>query len=168
MIKEFFGILQLRRDNLSNYQKIETSYTPKNGEVLLIDTPKNGLLAKVGNGKTLLKDLPYSFGEKQIIFGYYYNNKFYYDLEHLEEITPQADKLFIDSSKSKIFIFNNNIFEQLNNLPTATSDIAGMVKLYPTTGYNTDGTMTQKAITEALDDKITASVDISDECIILI
>ena len=36
-------------------------------------------------------------------------------------------------------------------LPTASETVLGVLKLYNTTGDNTDGTMTQKAITQELD-----------------
>ena len=40
---------------------------------------------------------------------------------------------------------------------SATSTQAGIVKLYPSTGNNTDGTMTQSALKSALDNKLDAS-----------
>jgi hypothetical protein len=36
-------------------------------------------------------------------------------------------------------------------LPTASETVLGVLKLYNTTGDNTDGTMTQKAITSELE-----------------
>lgn len=50
--------------------------------------------------------------------------------------------------------------------PPASATIPGIVKLYSTTGQNTDGTMTQKAITDALDTKSKASVDLQDELLV--
>lgn len=43
----------------------------------------------------------------------------------------------------------------IKNKPnTGTSTVSGLTKLYTTTGANTDGTMTQSAITSALSDKV--------------
>ena len=43
----------------------------------------------------------------------------------------------------------------IKNKPnTGTSTVSGLTKLYTTTGANTDGTMTQSAITSALNDKV--------------
>ena len=42
--------------------------------------------------------------------------------------------------------------------PSASDTVAGIMKLYTGTGSNTDGTMTQDAITTALDDKFGATV----------
>ena len=51
-------------------------------------------------------------------------------------------------------------------LPTASSIEAGAVKLYATTGYNTDGTMTQKAITDELDLRFKTNVDEDNELLV--
>jgi hypothetical protein len=40
------------------------------------------------------------------------------------------------------------------------------MKLYSTTGQNTDGTMTQKAITDELDEKVEVTLNIEEELII--
>ena len=40
------------------------------------------------------------------------------------------------------------------------------MKLYETTGENTDGTMTQKAITEEINSKISTSVEEGNELLI--
>lgn len=45
---------------------------------------------------------------------------------------------------------------QWSELPylTASETQAGLIKMYSSSGTNTDGTMTQKAITDALSEKI--------------
>jgi hypothetical protein len=40
------------------------------------------------------------------------------------------------------------------------------MKLYSTTGHNEDGTMTQKAITEELGEKVEVTLNIEEELII--
>jgi hypothetical protein len=47
----------------------------------------------------------------------------------------------------------------LYNLPYANSKTAGVVKLYDEVGNNTDGSMTQKAITEELEKKVETSIE---------
>jgi hypothetical protein len=49
----------------------------------------------------------------------------------------------------------------------ASSEAAGLVKMYSETGTNEDGTMTQKSITDALNSKIGISLDGDSETIIL-
>lgn len=51
------------------------------------------------------------------------------------------------------------------SLPTASTETAGIMKLYSTTGENVDGTMTQKAITDELDKKFSVSIDAGEELI---
>jgi hypothetical protein len=51
-------------------------------------------------------------------------------------------------------------------LPTATATIPGVMKLYNTIGQNTDGTMTQKAITDELDDKVEIELNMDEELLI--
>lgn len=53
-----------------------------------------------------------------------------------------------------------------SNIPSASAKIAGVMKLYDTIGSNTDGTMTQKAITDELDDKVEVALNTSEEMII--
>lgn len=52
------------------------------------------------------------------------------------------------------------------DIPQATVDVAGIMKLYDNTGVNVDGTMTQKAITNELNKKIEAKVDEDNETVI--
>jgi hypothetical protein len=49
---------------------------------------------------------------------------------------------------------------------TATDTTPGIMKLYSTTGQNTDGTMTQKAITDELEEKVEVTLNIEEELII--
>ena len=73
----FNGIIRLRRDNDFNYDKIKDTFIPANGEVCLVDTARQGLRAKVGDGVTVFSELEYSDAqirsevESIIIRGYY-------------------------------------------------------------------------------------------------
>jgi hypothetical protein len=47
----------------------------------------------------------------------------------------------------------------------ASETIAGLTKLYSATGENTDGAMTQKAVTDLLAEKISMEVDSDNELV---
>lgn len=49
-MKKIEAVIQLRRDNDYNFEKVKNTFVPENGEVILIDTAKDGLRAKVGDG----------------------------------------------------------------------------------------------------------------------
>ena len=53
-------VITLRRDNDYNYEKVKNTFIPYNGEVILVDTARNGLRAKIGNGKATYAELPFS------------------------------------------------------------------------------------------------------------
>lgn len=51
--------------------------------------------------------------------------------------------------------------------PLADEDTFGLIKLYNSMGSNADGTMTQKAISDELKDKVEISLDTQEELIII-
>lgn len=158
-MKTINTIIQLRRDNEFNYP---TTYVPRNGEVLLIDTPTKGLQVKVGNGTSTFTQLDY-YASDIIVRGYYFENKFYSDNNHENLITGSNLKIYVDISTSKLYIYNEEQYTIINTVPYASSTDAGILKLYDTTGSNTDGTMTQKAITDQLNTKISVTVEAENE-----
>lgn len=158
-MKTINTIIQLRRDNEFNYP---TTYVPRNGEVLLIDTPTKGLQVKVGNGISTFTQLDY-YASDIIVRGYYFEDKFYSDNNHENLITGSNLKIYVDISTSKLYIYNEEQYTIINTVPYASSTNAGILKLYDTTGSNTDGTMTQKAITDQLNTKISVTVEEENE-----
>ena len=170
-MKTINTIIQLRRDNEFNYP---TTYVPRNGEVLLIDTPTKGLQVKVGNGTSTFTQLDY-YASDIIVRGYYFEDKFYSDNNHENLITGSNLKIYVDISTSKLYIYNEEQYTIINTVPYASSadakalekkglvEDAGILKLYDTTGSNTDGTMTQKAITDQLNTKISVTVEEENE-----
>ena len=158
-MKTINTIIQLRRDNEFNYP---TTYVPRNGEVLLIDTPTKGLQAKVGNGTSTFTQLDY-YASDIIVRGYYFEDKFYSDNNHENLITGSNLKIYVDISTSKLYIYNEEQYTIINTVPYASSTDAGILKLYDTTGSNTDGTMTQKAITDQLNTKVSVTVEEENE-----
>lgn len=77
------------------------------------------------------------------------------------------NKIYIDKQDNTIFYYNGVSYIPLNTtFSTASSDIAGIVKLYNTTGQNTDGTMTQKSITDELELRFKTDVDTDNELLV--
>ena len=175
MANSFNGILRLRRDNDYNYARIENTFIPANGEVCLVDTSDGKLRAKVGNGTTIFANLPYTDSgvineiHEVVVRGYYYGGVFYKDSAHIEVIEASESRIYIDISTCRIYSYNGTAYVIVggNEVATATASVAGILKLYDTVGQNTDGTMTQKAITDELDDKIEMDIDMANEMLIL-
>ena len=169
MAKVIKSIIQLRRDHDYNFELVKNTFIPANGEVVLVDTAI-GLRAKVGDGRTTYGQLTWTdsrFGDF-VIHGFYKDNEFYYDANFERKITAAENKLYIDSSRNTIFHYDNNTYTPITgSFSDATSVTAGVVKLYNTTGENTDGTMTQKAITEELNARYKISANYEEEALIL-
>jgi hypothetical protein len=167
----------IRRNNDYNYKLDDI---PNNNEICLVDVAGKGLRVKIGDGETTFGDLPYLDEpilkniDSLIIQGYFYQNAFYLDSMYSELIDAIVGRIYIDASSSKIYTYNGTSYEILNNIPKAASaDQAGIMKLYDQTGKNTDGTMTQKAITDEidtindeLDDKFEMAVNKDEELLI--
>ena len=62
-----------------------------------------------------------------------------------------------------MYIYNEEQYTIINTVPYASSTDAGILKLYDTTGSNTDGTMTQKSITDQLNTKVSVTVEEENE-----
>lgn len=163
-MKELKAVLRLRRDNDYNYEKIKDSFIPANGEICLVDTAKEGLRVICGNGVDNFGNLKFIDGT--LIKGYYKDNNFYED-ENFERIVPENNlKIYLNIPDNTLYFHNEDGYGVINTQPSASSEKAGIVKLYETTGENTDGTMTQKAITEEINSKFSTSIEESDELLI--
>lgn len=163
------AILRLRRDNDYNYAKIKDTFIPANGEVCLVDTARDGLRAVCGDGITPFGQL--KFMNELLVIGYYYDGEFYAEAEHTTLIKRSSIKLYIDKQTNSLYYFDGIDYSQLGGtggtaIPTATAKVPGIMKLYDTVGTNTDGTMTQKAITDELDDKVEISLNLEEELLI--
>lgn len=168
------AVLRLRRDNDYNYAKIKDTFIPQNGEICLVDTARNGLRAVCGDGVTPFGQLDY-IGQS-FIQGYYHDslNWFYADANFTRILDGKETVIYLDLQTNSLFYFNGYDFVKIDtSLPTASELIKGVMRLYATTGDNTDGTMTQKAITEELDTvnkeldtKVEVSLKEEDELII--
>jgi hypothetical protein len=168
-MKEFNTILQLRRDNDYNYEKVKNTFVPKKGEICLVDTARSGLRAVCGDGQTLFGEL--DFMDNLFVKGYIKDSFFYKDAEATVLCETNTNILYIDIPTSSIYYFTGIEYQELGRsmIPTATmatDTTPGIMKLYSTTGQNEDGTMTQKAISDELDDKVEVTLNIEEELII--
>lgn len=161
--------IQLRRDNDYNFKKVENFFVPANGEVVLVDTAKDGLRAKVGDGYSTFAQLQYTDADLRnpVLHGYYYNSGFYQDAMHTIPMVRMMNKIYIDDSARKVYYFDGTNYICIqDHFVNATSDIPGIVKLYDTKGNNIDGTITQKLFTDEIDKKVEININTEDELII--
>ena len=159
------AVLRLRRDNDYNYAKIKDSFIPANGEICLVDTARDGLRAVCGDGVSTFGQL--DFLNDFIKKGYYHEGNFYGDVAHSIELDSFTTNLYIDLKTSQLYFFNGAEYKELNNnLQLASEQVAGVMKLYSTTGENEDGTMTQKAITKELSEKFELAINEEEELVI--
>ena len=169
MKKVVEAVIRLRRDNDYNYEAIKDKFVPANGEVVLVDTARDGLRAKVGDGYSTYAQLQFTDQDLRntVLQGYYENNVFYRDPTKQTPMSEMINKIYIDIPHRKIYYFNGNEYVLAQAaLTTASADMAGVMKLYNTVGQNIDGTMTQKSITDELNQRIKTDVDANEELLI--
>ena len=166
MAKLINTTIKLRRDNDYNYNRVADSFIPMKGEPVLVDTEQYGLRFKIGDGVTPYGALAYADDNNNVVLlGYYLNSKFYTDSTYTVELEKSESKLYIDKNAHAVYIWNGENYIPLS--PEATETVAGMMKLYQTSGNNTDGTMSQKVITEGVN-AIKFELDRQDkECLVL-
>lgn len=163
------AILRLRRDNDYNYAKIKDSFVPANGEICLVDTARSGLRAVCGDGRTPFGEL--DFMDNLFIKGYAKDGFFYTDGSYTTMCKTSTNILYIDIPTSGMYYFDGQKYQELGRgaVPTATmatDTTPGIMKLYTTTGQSEDGTMTQKAITDELNEKVEITLNIEEELVI--
>lgn len=154
---------------------------PLEGEPIFeLDTGK----LKIGDGVNNYKDLPYvgngSSPEPEdsdiLLRGYFKESegRFYPTPESTDPLPKLRRKLYLDIPTNRIFAYVVAQGESVLDgrfvacITYATSDNAGIVKMYNVLGNNTDGTMTQKAITDSIG-TIDFDVETIDEenCLVL-
>jgi len=158
--------IRLRRDNDYNYEAIKDRFVPANGEVVLVDTARDGLRAKVGDGYSTYAELQFTDEDirNTVQQGYFENGQFYRDPTKQTLSQKMTNKIYIDKPTRRIYYYNGLDYVLAEaNLTTASSDVPGLMKLYNTTGQNIDGTMTQKSITDELGLRFQADIDAEDE-----
>lgn len=167
------AIIACRRDNDYNYAKVATTFIPKSGEICLVDTSRQGLCAIVGDGSATYESL-LAKGYANDIFakGYFQDGIFYNVRNNPTEVNildKNTNKIYIDLNNThNIYYYDGESFVLIGagEIPTASATIAGVMKLYDVTGDNIDGTMTQKAITDELNQKFEMKVNQDDESLI--
>lgn len=160
-------IIRLRRDNDYNYAKIKDKFIPANGEICLVDTARSGLRAVCGDGIKTFGQLEYI--DNFIIKGYYNNNIFYKDRDWTEPYDSLIDRIYIDIQTNSLYYYTGTNFQTIGGTVSAASEFTpGIMKLYHSIGQNTDGTMSQKAITDELDDKVEVALNIDEELLIFV
>lgn len=159
---------RIRRDNESNYKKHGNELIPAKNEIVLIDTLQDGMRVKIGDGIKTYNQLDYA-DNQYVISGYYKDGSFYTDKTLVEELPATLNALYIDRWNHRLYYYDatEGYVGLEKTIPSASAEEAGLLKLYTQTGTNTDGTMTQKAITESLKKKIEASVNDAQETLIL-
>ena len=93
IFSEYIRILFLR--DLITYEKVKNTFIPARGEPILVDTARNGLRIKIGDGITSYGNLNYQ--DDLFIQGYLYENNFYKDKEHTIIINGYENKLYISN-----------------------------------------------------------------------
>lgn len=166
---ELVYFLKFRRDNDYNFEAIKDTYIPQYNEIVLVDTARDGLRAKVGNGVNTYAELQFTDADLRnaVLHGYLKNGVFYRDNIYSVPYQPMQNKIFIDDATRKIYFHNGTAYQTIQSTFSGASAVEpGLVKLYSTTGQNTDGTMTQKAITDELDLRYKANIDDDNELLI--
>ena len=165
-MKKFNAVLQLRRDNDYNYAKIAESFIPAKGEICLVDTARSGLRAVCGDGTTTFGKLEYV--NNVFVKGYLQDNTFFKDAAKTETYENNTNLIYIDLNTNAICYFDGENYQTISRegIPTANASTPGIMKLYTTIGSNEDGTMTQKAITDELNEKFEIELDVEQELII--
>ena len=159
------AIIRLRRDNDFNYNKIKDTFIPADGEICLVDTAYNGLRAVCGDGVSTFGQLEFIFD--LIVKGYYNEGKFYEDSNFSKSLKSMTNKIYIDLETNTMYHYNGQKYQEIDTkIPSASAKLPGVMKLYDEVGYNIDGTMTQKAITEELDTKVEMSLKEEEELVI--
>lgn len=102
-----------------------------------------------------------------VVRGYLYNGEFYQDEDHRIKYVPYEYKIYVDITSSTIFIYNGeNYISAIANVPFASDTLPGILKLYQNTGLNTDGSISQKIVTDELNQRFKMSTDDVEETII--
>ena len=151
---------QLRRGNASVWEK-NNPVLSRGEPGFEIDTNR----LKIGDGSTAWNDLCY-VGDS-IQKGYFHEGAFYSDSTLSVEMNPSTIKVYIDLKNGQMYHYTGTNYQKIEgNLPVASDINPGIFKVYSTTGDNEDGTMTQKAITAALNRKVEVDVDDTGEILI--
>lgn len=167
MARTIITTIKLRKDTEANYQLVGNSFVPANGEVCFVDTEIYGLRVKVGNGVDNFNTLPYQDQENNVVLnGYALNGKFYADSTYTVELEKSVNHIYLDrNSNGSVFVWTGTEFRAI--APEATENVAGIMKLYQNARRSTEGTMSQKTITEGVNSIALELSEEDAECLVL-
>ena len=96
-MKTINAIVSLRRDNDYNFNRIKDTFIPARGEAVLVDTSQTGLRIKIGDGHTTYGNLPFADEDarQSVLLGYYYDGVFYKEIEKINALKTDSNKLYI-------------------------------------------------------------------------
>ena len=168
--------IKLRKDTESNWESVNPVLL--NGEIAIsLDVAKgNAIRLKVGDGLKTYNQLSFldddSLFKRDVIYGYMLNGEFYRNSAYQLTYEKTADRLYVDRNSSKLYFYDcigegcTYTYKEIEmTLPTASDSVAGVAKLYSTYGQNTDGAMSQKAVTDGVN---SIQFGIEDEdCLVL-
>lgn len=98
---------------------------------------------------------PDGFSQDQITWnGYYYADVFWKESAHVNRLPNRLDRLYFDEETQMTYVYASSPERYVRLAPIATSSIAGIMKLYAGLGDATDGTITQKGISDELRKKV--------------
>lgn len=153
--------IQLRNDTSAAWSTNGSLVLGK-GEIAIENCTDGTNKIKIGDGTQTWANLPYLYAGAEV--GYLSNNLFYKDSTYQETLIGYRNRIYVDLNSKKLYFYDGQNY--LDTVPAASDSVPGIMKLYNTTGQNTDGTMTQKVITDQLNTKVGAEYDSSQELLI--
>jgi len=91
---------------------------------VLVDTAKDGLRAKVGDGYSTFAQLQYTDADLRntVLHGYFYQDNFYQDAIHSVLMNGMINKIYIDDTARKLYFFDGTRYITIQDtLVTATA-----------------------------------------------
>lgn len=133
--------IQSLRGTEANWNQKE--FTPLEGEIVVYNTDETHVSPrlKVGDGVTLINNLPFTIDYNETIIG----------------LSVDGTTVTYVKGDGSVHCFETQDTDTTYSL--ATDEVTGLTRLYATTGNNIDGTMTQKAIKTELDKKVGVTID---------
>ena len=160
--------ISLRRDDAV---KFDSDFVPLNGEILFVDTDDGAIRVKLGDGELTFSELPFLDTVNNIVmWGYYFNKKFYIDTTYTTELEKSLKHIYIDKITNSLYVYDADGKKYVGideMIPHADNNTFGIMKLYDSEGNSIDGTMTQKAITDGIDEIVFAIDGEDEECLVL-
>jgi len=102
-----------------------------------------------------------------VLNGYYHDGQFYKDSDYKEKYVGYTWKMYIDIPTSMVYMYTGFEYKTVSvPIPTASSDMAGIAKLYSSLGDNSDGSVDQNTVTSEINKRIKAKLG-EDETLIL-